>query len=271
MDDLVVITLDGGVAEICFNRPESHNALSLDMFEAIVAAGERVHGDPAIRVVVLTGNGPSFCAGLDLELMRTMVGADETAKAAMSKLLGRDEQPDNLAQRVAYTWKSAPVPVIGAIRGVAFGGGMQIALGCDLRVAAPNARFCIMEARYGLIPDMSISQTLPELITRDRALELTLTAREFDGREALDLGLVTMLEDDPLAAARELAKTIAARSPEAVRAVKKLYNTAWPAEAERGLRLEEALQLPLIGSPNQVEAGQAAMARRAPRFSDPVA
>lgn len=270
MEDLVTVTLDGGVAEIYFNRPDSHNALSLDMFDAIAAAGERVHTDPAIRVVVLTGNGPSFCAGLDLELMRTMVGADDEAKAAMSSLLGRGDRPDNLAQRVAYTWKSAPVPVIAAIRGVAFGGGMQIALGCDMRVAAPDARLCIMEARYGLIPDMSISQTLPELIARDRALELTLTAREFDGREALELGLVTLLDDDPLAAAQQLAQTIAARSPEAVRAVKELYNTVWPADAERGLRLEEALQLPLIGSSNQVEAVQAAMARRAPRFSDPI-
>ena len=268
MSDLVTVELEAGIAEVTFNRGEKHNSLSLEMFEAIAAAVERIHRDPQVRVVVLSGQGPSFCAGLDLGLMRQMIAGDAEARRTTATLMRRDDGPDNLAQRVAYGWKSAPVPVIAAIRGAAFGGGLQIALGCDLRIAAPDARFSIMEARYGLVPDMSISATLPELLPRDVALELTLTSRVLDAAEAHALGLVTRLAEDPLASARELAAIIAARSPDAVRATKRLFNEAWRAEVARGLRLEEALQVPLIGAPNQLEAVAAALEQRPPRFRD---
>ncbi|MEQ8234811.1 MAG: crotonase/enoyl-CoA hydratase family protein [Gammaproteobacteria bacterium] len=264
----VTLEVVDGVAAVRFDRPERHNSLSLEMFEAIAATVDTIHQDPGIRVVVLAGNGASFCAGLDLELMRTMIGGGEAAAQTLARLMQRDDGSDNLAQHVAYGWKSAPVPVIAAVHGVAYGGGLQVALGCDIRIAAPDAKFSIMEARYGLIPDMSITATLPDLLPRDVALELTLTARVFDGREAHALGLVTRLADDPLAAANELAATIAARSPEAVRATKRLYNETWRAEAARGMRLEEALQVPLIGAPNQREAVAAALEQRAPRFRD---
>ena len=268
MSDLVTIEIEAGIAEVTFNRGDKHNSLSLEMFEAIAAAVERIHHEPGVRVVVLSGQGPSFCAGLDLGLMRQMIAGDADAERVAATLMRRDEGPDNLAQRVAYGWKSAPVPVIAAIRGAAYGGGLQIALGCDLRIAAPDARFSIMEARYGLVPDMSITATLPDLLPRDVALELTLTSRVLDAAEAHALGLVTRLAEDPLASARELAATIAARSPDAVRATKRLFNEAWRADAARGLRLEEALQVPLIGAPNQLEAVAAALEQRPPRFRD---
>ncbi len=267
-DDLVTFELADGIADIRFNRPDKHNSLTLEMFHAIAAAGARLREEPAARVAVLSGNGPSFCAGLDFSLMQAMLAGDAQTRAVMEALLGRDDGPDNLAQRVAFTWKSAPVPVIAAIRGAAFGGGFQIALGCDLRIAAPQARFSIMETRYGLIPDMSISQTLPELLARDVALELTLSGREFDASEAAGLGLVTRLAEDPLAAAFELAQVIAARSPDAMRACKRLYNEAWRSDARHGLALEEALQLTLIGGANQREAVAAAMQKRAAVFGE---
>lgn len=264
--ELVTTTVSNGIADIRLNRPDKHNSLTLDMFDAIAAAGDRIHTDPSIRVAVLSGNGPSFCAGLDFTVMQSFLEDGGSNPAA--RLAGREGGPENLAQRVAYTWKTAPVPVIAALTGVAYGGGFQIAMGCDLRIAAPGARLSIMEMRYGLIPDMSITQTLPEHLPRDVALELTLTAREVGGEEARQLGLVTRLDEDPLEAALGLATQIAARSPEAVRAVKQLYNETWRRDAERGLRLEESLQLELIGSPNQREAVAAAMEKRAPRFAD---
>lgn len=267
MSDLVTLDVSDGVADVRLNRADKHNALSVEMFEAIVAMIDRLRSLPAARVVVLSGNGPSFCAGLDTGLFAGMAGG--SPGGAMQTLLRRDSGPDNVAQRVAYGWKTLPVPVIAALHGTAVGGGFQIALGSDIRVAAPDARFSIMETRYGLVPDMSITQTLPELLPRDKALELTLTARVFGGEEAARLGLVTCLDAEPLERALTLAREIAQRSPDAVRAVKRLYNESWRASAEHGLRLEEALQLPLIGAPNQIEAVKAALERREPRFIDP--
>ncbi|MEX2479582.1 MAG: crotonase/enoyl-CoA hydratase family protein [Gammaproteobacteria bacterium] len=269
MNALLTLRKADGVADVRFNRPDKHNALSLEMFTAIGDMLAQIADDAEIRVVVLSGSGESFCAGLDLELLRAMLAGGEAAQSVLAALLRRDSGPDNLAQRVAYGWKALPVPVIGAIHGVAWGGGLQIALGCDMRIAAPTARLSIMEARYGLVPDMSLTQTLPELVGRDVALELSLSARIFDAVEAHALGLVTRLADDPLAAAQALAGTIAERSPHAVRAVKRLINEAWRADARHGLALEEALQLPLIGSPNQIEAVRASLEQRAPRFIDP--
>jgi enoyl-CoA hydratase/carnithine racemase len=251
-DALVTIDCTDGVADVRFNRADKHNSLTLEMFGAISDAIDTLNADRAVRVVVLSGEGPSFCAGLDLSLLQAMLAGGEAAARTLASLMRRDDGPDNLAQRVAYGWKAARVPVIGALHGVAYGGGFQIALGCDIRIAHPATRFSIMEARYGLVPDMSITQTLPELLPRDVALELTLTARVFDAA----------------AAALELARTIANHSPDAVQAVKRLYNASWRADAAQGLRLEEALQIPLIGSPNQIEAVRASLEKRAPRFDD---
>lgn len=265
---LVTIDCTDGVADVRFNRADKHNSLTLEMFAAISDAIDTINADHAVRVVVLSGEGPSFCAGLDLSLLQAMLAGGAAATGTLTSLMRRDDGPDNLAQRVAYGWKAARVPVIGALHGVAYGGGFQIALGCDMRIADPATRFSIMEARYGLVPDMSITQTLPELLSRDVALELTLTARVFEAAEAAALGLVTRLADEPRAAALELARTIADRSPDAVQAIKRLYNASWRADAAHGLRLEEALQVPLIGSPNQVEAVRASMEKRPPRFVD---
>ncbi len=268
MSDLVTVSVADGIADIRFNRPDKHNSLSLEMFDAINAAGEALANNPAVRVVVLSGNGPSFCAGLDFSIMAEMLKGPANARAVMDTLLARDGGPDNRAQRSAYVWKSTPVPVIAALHGVAFGGGCQIALGADIRIAAPTTRMSVMEIKYGLVPDMGLTQTLPDLVRLDVAKELTLTGRVVEAAEALQLGLITRIADDPLALAMDMARGIAARSPHAIQASKRLLNEAWRADARTGLKLEEELQLTLLGSANQIEAVNAALQKREPRFAD---
>jgi enoyl-CoA hydratase/carnithine racemase len=201
--------------------------------------------------------------------MRAMLAGRAEAQMVLSILLQRDDGPDNLAQRTAYVWKTAPMPVVAALRGVAFGGGCQIALACDLRIAAPDTRMSVMEIKYGLIPDMALTQTLPDLVAPDVAKELTLTGRIVDAAEAQALGLITRIADDPLASALELARDIARRSPEATRAAKRLLNEAWRAHPRASLALEEELQRTLLGSLNQIEAVTASLEQRAPNFEDP--
>jgi len=177
-------------------------------------------------------------------------------------------RPDNFFQRSAYVWKTLPVPVIAAVHGVAFGGGFQIALGADLRIARPDARFSIMEIQWGLVPDVALTQTVRDVLRLDVAKELVWTGRVVEGSEALALGLVTRLAEDPLAAALELAREIAGRSPDAIRAGKRLLEQAWHADPATGLALEARLQGGLIGKPNQVEAVKARFEKRAGRFQD---
>jgi enoyl-CoA hydratase/carnithine racemase len=269
MTDLVTIDKSAGIADVRLNRPEKYNALSPDMFKAIIEAGENLAAATDVRAVVLSGNGRGFCAGLDMASFQGMAG--ESSKGSGSgtgALLKRDERPENHAQRPAYVWKRMPVPVIAALHGVAYGGGCQIALGADIRFATPDAKISIMEIKWGLVPDMSITQTLRDILPLDIAKELTFTGRVLSGLDAQNLGLVTHVADDPLAAAMELAQEIAGKSPDAVRAGKRLYEDSWHADARTGLEMESSLQTGLIGSANQVEAIKANFENRAPQFSD---
>ncbi len=176
--------------------------------------------------------------------------------------------PANLFQRAAYVWREVPVPVICAISGVAFGAGLQIAMGADIRYARPDSKLSIMEVKWGLIPDMAISTTLRDLLPADKVKELTWSGRIVAGEEAAELGLVTALHEDPLAAALVTADDIAARSPGAIRSAKKLVNSAWRLSDREALALEAELQLSIMGSPNQLEAMTANLERRAPVFED---
>jgi enoyl-CoA hydratase/carnithine racemase len=249
------------VADVCLTRPDKHNALDGPMFGGILAAAGEVASTPGVRAVVLHGEGKSFCSGLD-------VASLATGPISLDDILERDGRRANVAQRACTDWIDLPMPVIAAIHGNCFGGGLQIALGADVRFAAPDARLCVMESKWGLVPDMGITSTLPRLVPIDVAKELTFTARVLSGEEAAELGLVTHVADDPLAAARELAAEIAGRSPDAVRAAKKLYDTIWNAPVEEGLLLETELQRNLIGSPNQMAAVTAGMTKQAPEFAD---
>jgi enoyl-CoA hydratase/carnithine racemase len=233
------------------------------MFEAIAAACERLADEPGVRAVVLHGEGPSFCSGLDVA---GVMSAGEGLEALVERLR---EDPPNWFQRVAYGWVTLPMPVIAAVHGACFGGGLQIALGADIRIAAPDARLSVMEMKWGLIPDMSITRTLPRLVRIDVAKELTYTGRVLSASEAAQLGLVTWVTGDPLEAARALAAEIAARSPDAVRAAKRLFEKSWTEPPEQTLALEADLQRGLIGSPNQLAALSAGFTKQPAEFVDP--
>jgi enoyl-CoA hydratase/carnithine racemase len=263
VEQRVRVEVSDNVATVTLSRPEKHNALDLAMFDGIIAAADEVRATPGVRAVVLHGEGPSFCSGLDLVSIMSEPGALDDGDSALTGPV------PNRFQRVAYDWVTLPVPVIAAIHGACLGGGLQIALGADIRIATPDARMSVMEGKWGLVPDMSITRTLPRLVRIDVAKELTFTARVFDGEEALRLGVVTRLAEDPLAAASEFASEIASKSPDAVRAAKRLFDESWTGTAEETLRLEASLQRKLIGSPNQLAAVTAGMTKQPPEFTDP--
>ena len=226
-DERVRIEIADHVAVVTLTRGDKHNALDVPMFEGIIAAAEQLTAEAGVRAVVLHGEGPSFCSGLDVMSIMAAGGGIE----AITEPLNGDVP--NWFQRTAHDWLQLPVPVIAAIHGNCFGGGLQIALAADIRIATPDARLSVMEVKWGLVPDMSISRTLPRLVSIDVAKELTFTGRVFSGSEARELGVVTRLEEDPLGAARALAAEIAGRSPDAVRAAKRLYNEAWTGSTQR--------------------------------------
>lgn len=262
MNDRAQVTIDNAVATVRLSRPDKLNALDRPMFEGLIAAGEQILADSSVRAVVLHGEGRGFCAGLDF--MSFMGNPEE-----MRFLMDRGESVANIAQRVAWIWQEVQVPVIAAVHGMAFGGGLQIALGADIRYVTPDAELSVMEIKWGLIPDMSITQTLLRLVPLDVAKELTFTGRKISGTEAVALGLATKVSDDPLADALETAKLIATKSPHAIRAGKTLLNDAPTMSRLDALKLETALQVGLLGTPNQMEAVQANMMKRTPDFSDP--
>ena len=262
-DERVRFELTDHVAHVTLNRAEKHNALDLAMFEGIMAAAARATQEPGVRAVVLHGNGPSFCSGLDVT---GVMGAQSGLDGLLDPL--RAEVP-NFFQRAAYDWIRVPVPVIAAVHGTCFGGGLQIALAADMRIAAPDARLSVMEVKWGLIPDMSITRTLPRLVGIDVAKELTFTGRVLSGSEAHQLGLVTHLSAQPLEAARQLAAEIAGKSPDAIRGAKRLFDEAWSGSTEQTLALEAEIQLGLVGSPNQLAAVAAGVEKRDAEFVDP--
>lgn len=265
-EDRVRVVLDAqGVAEVTLNRPDKMNALDAPMFAAIRAAIARLHGDASVRAVVLHGAGRAFCAGLDKDSFAAMVHGGP-GLSAVGDLLRRSDGPANGPQQVAWGWRTLPVPVIAAVHGVAFGGGLQVALGADIRFVHPEARLSVLEIKWGLVPDMAGCVLLTELLRPDVVRELTFTGRMVGGAEAVTLGLATQVADDPLAAARALARSIAAASPDAVRAGKRLLNGAMPVDAARVLQAESHEQQRLIGGAHQREAVLAALQGRPPKF-----
>ncbi len=264
MTSRIITTISGPVAEVRLNRPEKKNALDLALFEELVEAGEALKKQADLRAVVLTGEGSTFCAGIDTSsFMEIAAQIDSIRTEILNPPAG---EVANRFQKPVMVWQELEVPVIAAIEGVAFGAGMQLALAADFRFATADTRMSIMEARWGLIPDMGITQSLPKLLPADRAKELIMTGRIFNADEALSLGLLTRIETDPLAAAHAFAKELAEKSPAAVRASKKLVDGSWGGGPE-GLKLEAVLQAPIIGSANQIEAVMAGMQKRPPKFS----
>lgn len=263
MSDVVRIDKEGQVATVTLNRPDKHNAVNLDMFTGLIEAGKTLGSDRSVRTIVLAGEGASFCAGIDLSVFQGGSLAQLSENMAPA-----EDSPANFYQRAAYVWREVPVPVICALHGATFGAGFQIAMGADLRYASSDCRLSIMEIKWGIIPDMGITKTLTGILPTDVAKELAWTGRTIAADEALELGLLSAIVADPRDKALEVAGAIAARSPDAIRAIKRLFEESPAMSVADALQLEAQLQMSLLGSPNQAEAVAANMEKRAPKFAD---
>lgn len=263
MEDRICISIDGHVADVALDRADKMNAVDQRMFEALIEAADDITSNKSVRAVVLHGNGDSFCAGIDISVLgNQQIDFHEALATPLAP------SPANVFQRAAYAWRELEVPVIAALHGVAFGAGFQIAMGADIRYAAPGTKLSIMESKWGLVPDMALTATTRHILRPDRAKELAWTARVFSAEVALDMGLVTDIVDDPHAAATAMALECAGRSPEAMRGIKRLVNEGWTASEADSLALEAELQAKIIGSKNQTEAVHANLEKRAPNFED---
>lgn len=265
MSERVKLDIDDHVATVTLARPEKRNAVDLEMFTAINEAGRTIRDARKVRAVVLTGAGDHFCAGIDISIFKGggigAVGADKMQPCA--------DSPANFFQSASYIWREVPVPVIAALRGNVYGAGLQIAMGADIRYVAAGAELSIMEIKWGLVPDMGLSTTLRGSVSRAQIFELACCGRVVDGKQAVDIGLATAVKDDPLESAHELAAEIARKSPDAVRANKRLMYEAWEADYASALQLEAELQSAVMAGANQAEAVLANMEKRAPKFDDP--
>lgn len=261
--DRVSIELgDDGVAQVRFTRADKMNALDQTQFEAIIEAGRALHKMKGARVVVLSGEGRAFCAGLDLSNFARQPSPDEP------ELTERTHGNANRAQQAAVLWRKLPMPVIAAVHGVCFGGGLQIASGADIRVVHPETRMAIMELKWGLVPDMGGYALWRGLVRDDVLRELVYTNRGFNGEEAHEYGLATHVDDDPLAKATAIATEIANRNPHAIRAAKRLHAGMVERDTDAILLEESIEQHAIMRSRNQVEAVMAGMEKRTPKFED---
>lgn len=263
--DRIAIAIEDGVADVRLDRADKMNALDPAMFDALIEAADHLAKTPGLRAVALSGEGKAFCAGLDFDSFQSMQSGGEPS---LRDLVTRTHGIANRPQWAAWCWRELPVPVVCAVHGVAFGGGLQVALGADMRFATADAKLSVMEMRWGLIPDVAGTQLLRHLCRDDVVRDLTYTGRIFSGAEGQALGVVTRIEADPRAAALAAARDIAGKSPDAIRAAKRLLNKAVAVDAAEGLMLESREQQALIGSPNQREAVTANLQKRAPRFAD---
>jgi enoyl-CoA hydratase/carnithine racemase len=268
--DRVSITITDGIADVRMIRIDKRNALDNAMFIGLAEAGEWLKTAPGVRVVVLSGDGASFCAGLDLGTMTALAGSGDGGER-------RDGNPGemkegritHLGQQVCWVWQEVPVPVIAAVHGHALGGGIQLALGADIRIVHPDTKLSVREVFWGLVPDMTGTFMLSQLVGADVAKELVFTARIFDGREAKELGIATKLSETPFDDAMALAQEIAQRSPDAVRAAKALMNGLLNVGAAEQFAAERERIGSLIGHQNQKEAVMSYFEQRPASFADP--
>jgi enoyl-CoA hydratase/carnithine racemase len=260
MAELVTCTVSEGIARVRLSRPDKLNALTLETLEQLVATARALRGDRTLRAVIISGEGASFCAGLDFaSVLKKRTGI---ARAFVPV----PWRGTNLFQEACWAWRRLPVPVIAAVHGHCFGGGFQIALAADFRFATPDSEWSVLEGRWGLIPDMSGIQSLKELVGMDTAKRLTMTAEILTGKEASDLGLVTEVAADPLGAAEDFARQLTTRSPDALAAAKRLFNRSWNASPRATFARERVEQLFLLGAANTKAAREAAFKKIAPSY-----
>jgi len=259
-DTPVLVTRDGDIARVTLNRPDKHNALNVEVMTSLLRTARTLRRDRDLRAVIVHGAGPSFCSGLDFPQVTRRPGW------ALRAFVTRAARGTNVFQEVCWAWRRLPVPVIAAIHGSCFGGGLQLALAADFRLATPDSRLSILEAKWGLIPDMSGSVALRELLPIDQAKLLAMTGRTLSGDDALALHLVTAVVDDPIAAADQLAAELATRSPDAVAATKELLQSNQVADEAEAFRTERRLQAKVLLGPNQRIALKANAKKQPPRF-----
>lgn len=270
MSERIQVSIDSHVAHVLLNRPEKKNALDGDMFEGLRTAALDLAKDASVRAVVLSGAGDSFCSGIDLSNFGAMASGELSEDSESVKAAVADKSADgaNQAQQLAWLWQELPVPVIAAVTGVAYGGGLHIALGADIRIVAPDARLAFVEVTWGLVPDMSGTQAMRRLIPLDLAKKIVFTGETISGEQAVAYHLATETSDRPLEAAFALAKKIAERSPDAVRAAKKLLNQSGLIPLAEGLANEMAASGGLMGTRNQIEAVMSKLEKRTANFED---
>jgi enoyl-CoA hydratase/carnithine racemase len=261
MTDIVYEVRDD-VAYVQLNRPDKHNGLTLDMLSDLTSAAQRAEKDRSLRAVVLSGAGESFCSGLDF----ASVGKERAR--VVRTLIPRHRSAANGFQSACWAWRNVPVPVIAVITGHCYGAGLQIALGADFRFSAPDADFSVLEAKWGLIPDMSLSVSIAQLTTIDVAKRLAMTGEFFDAAQAADWGLVSGVAEDPLDAAQELIARIRERSPDAVAASKSLFENTWFNGSRLSFPVEQLLQTRLLRGRNHAIARKAGLARERPAFGE---
>ncbi|AHY52124.1 crotonase/enoyl-CoA hydratase family protein [Bradyrhizobium japonicum] len=269
MEERVSISISEGVADVRLVRADKMNALDQAMFEALVAATDRLSKEKGVRVVVLSGEGRAFCAGLDMGRFAAMreKGGNGIPGGENRDLTKRTHGQANFPQQAVWGWRELPVPVIAAVHGVAFGGGFQLSLGADMRFLSADARMSVMEIKWGLVPDMAGTPILASLVRDDILRDLTYTGRIFSAQEAMSYGLATRICDDPRATALEVAREIAGKSPDAIRAAKRLLNNL-SVDPGPALLAESVEQQKLIGSANQTEAVRSNLEKRAAKYAD---
>ncbi len=251
---------ESGIVTVTLNRPEKMNGLDLEMVHELCEMGRRLRGDKSVRVVILRGAGPCFCAGLDFAKVTKQPAG---IMRAFLKPIWRDR---NAFQQCCWVWRELPVPVIAAVHGHCYGGGLQIALAADFRFARADAQLSVMEIKWGLIPDLTGTKTLSELVPMDIAKELTMTGRVISGTEAQALGLVTRLAEDPLAAAQELAAELVQKSPDALAGIKKVFHENRTADESAALANERSIQARILMGQNQRRAMQAGLRKQPAKF-----
>ena len=260
MPSTLTCRVEGGVAQVRLNRPDKLNALTLDTLEDLVATARDLDRDRTLRGVVIAGEGDSFCAGLDFATV-----LKNPPRVARS-FVPNPWRGTNLFQEACWAWRRVPVPVVAAVHGHCYGGGLQIALAADLRMTTADAQWSVLEAKWGLVPDMSGIQALSQQVRMDVAKRLTMTGEVVSGERAVDLGLASELHADPVAAATAFVEQVATRSPDAVAATKRLFGRTWSSSDRRTFARERIEQAKLLATKNTTIAREAAMKRAVPVF-----
>lgn len=252
---VVEITANGPRADVVLRRPDVLNAMSVEVFDALASAADEVANMPGVRVVVVSGEGRSFSSGIDTSSFGTVSGDPATQIAR--------------AQAGFRKIAALPVPTIAAVQGHALGAGLQLALACDVRAMARDASVGLLEARYGLVPDLGGTQQLPRLVGPGRAKKMIWLAERISGEEAGRIGLAEVVVDSAGldAAVDSLAAALAAAPPLATRESKRLVDLSWTVDLDEGMDEEATSQHRMLTSSDFAESISAFLEKRVPKYT----